>query len=78
VLVFLGLGASTGLLLRRGTQLAALAVAVGYALGYYMLSMRLGKELVRLGALPPAVGAWATVSLGAVCGVVLLHRAMKR
>lgn len=78
VLVFLGLGASTGLLLRRGTQLAALAVAVGYALGYYMLSMRLGKELVWLGALPPAVGAWATVSLGAVCGVVLLHRAMKR
>lgn len=78
VLMFLGLGAPTGLILRRGTQLGALAVSVGYALVYYLLSMRLGKELVREEIVAPAVGAWLAFSLGIVASVLLLARAVKR
>ena len=78
VLMFLGLGAPTGLILRRGTQLGALAVAVGYALTYYLLSMRLGKELVREEVVPPAVGAWLAISIGFAAGAALLSRATKR
>ena len=77
-LMFLGLGASTGLILRRGTQLGALAVAVGYALGYYILSMRFGKSLAAGGVVPPETAAWATIAVGCVVAVVLLQRALRR
>ena len=77
-LLFLLLGVPTGLILRRGTQLGALASAVGYALAYYVLSMRLGKALGESGALPPWVGAWATTGIGLVVGVVLARKAALR
>lgn len=77
-LLFLGLGAPTGLLLRRGTQLGALAVAVGYALVYYLLSMRLGKELGRSEAIHPILAAWASTAGGAVVSIVLLSKALRR
>jgi lipopolysaccharide export LptBFGC system permease protein LptF len=77
-LMFLVLGIPTGLLLRRGTQLGALATAVGYALAYYLLSMRLGRVLAAQTALPPALAAWATNALGFVAGMILMRRAFWR
>jgi lipopolysaccharide export LptBFGC system permease protein LptF len=76
--LFLLLGVPTGLLLRRGTQLGALAFAVGYALVYYLLSMRLGKTLAGWGTVPPEVAAWATTGIGTVAGLILCWRAFRR
>ena len=77
-LLFLVLGAPTGLLLRRGTRIAALATAVGYALVYYVLSMRFGRELGRGGFIPPAAGAWSTNVVGTLLALGLLRKAMRR
>lgn len=77
-LLFLLLGAPTGLILRRGSRLGALAVAVAYALIYYLLSMRLGKELGVRQAVPAPVAAWLTTSVGTAVGLLLLRKAMKR
>lgn len=76
--MFLLLGIPTGLLLRRGTQLAALSVAVGYALLYYLLSLRLGKQLAMSQVVPPLVGAWVVNGLGVVSGFVLMWRAFRQ
>lgn len=75
--MFLLLGAPTGLILRRGTQLGALAAAVGYALLYYLLSMRLSKELASSRVIPPEFGAWLVVAVGCVCGLFLLRKALR-
>ncbi len=77
-LVFLGVGAPTGLVLRRGTQLGALAVAVGYGLLYYIFAVRLGRELGRSGTVEPWVGAWAVPVVGSLIAIVMLWRALKR
>ena len=76
-LLFLGLGAPTGLILRRGTQLGALAVSSGYALLVYVLNLRLSKDLGR-GPVPPALAAWTPTLLGFVASFFLLRRAMRR
>ena len=76
--LFLLLGVPTGLLLRRGTQLGALAAAVGYALLYYFLSMRLGKTLSGWGMVPPALAAWATTCIGSIAGLLLCWKAFRR
>ena len=76
--VFLFLGASTGLLMRRGTQLGALAVAAGYGIFYYVFSMRLGKELGKSTSVPPWVGAWLTTIIGGVVSAILVRRATRR
>lgn len=76
--LFLALGAATGLLMRRGTRLGALAVSILYALIYYLFSEQLGKGLGRNQGLPPQVGAWATLGLGMVAGSILLRRALRR
>ena len=76
-LLFLLLGVPTGLLLRKGTQLSALATAVGYALLYYLLSMRLSKQLALGQFLSPAVGAWAISGVGALYGLWLMRRATR-
>ena len=76
--MFILLGVPTGLLLRRGTQLGALAAAVGYALLYYLLSIRLGKTLSGWGTIPPAVGAWATTMLGSAAGLFLCWKAFRK
>src|SRR6185436_5495692 len=68
-LMFLLLGVPTGLLLRKGTQLSALATAVVYALLYYLLSMRLSKQLALGAYLSPAVGAWAITGVGTLFGL---------
>ena len=64
-----------GLLMRRGTQLGALAVAVGIALVYYLLSMRLGQQLATSNMLPPLLCAWAVNTTGLVVGLVLCRKA---
>ncbi len=75
-LVFLLLGASTALLMRRGTQLGAIAVSVGYALLYYLLSMRLAKVLAGDNVLPPELAAWSVIALGLVGGYFLTRKAL--
>lgn len=77
-IMFLALGVPTGLLLRRGTQLSALSVAVGYALLYYVLSMRLSKELAMSSLLTPVLGAWTINLVGFAIGTWLLRRALRR
>ncbi len=76
--LFLGLGAATGLMMRRGTQLGALAVAAGYGIVYYVLNMRIGKELGLSSSLPPWVGAWLTTIIGGVIAAALMKKAMRR
>lgn len=76
--LFLLLGASTGLLMRRGTQLGALAVSAGYGILYYVLNMRLGKELGQSSDLPPWLGAWLTTIVGGGIAIFLVRRALKR
>jgi lipopolysaccharide export system permease protein len=76
--VFLLLGASTGLWLRRGSQLGAMATAIGFALLYYILSMQLGTELAEVRLIPQAVAAWATNGLFLVAGLLMARRFMWR
>ena len=77
-LVFALLGASTGLLLRKGTRLAAFAVAIGYALAFWLIALRLGKELAIDGTVPAALGAWSAVILTGTAGMILTRRAFSR
>ena len=77
-LLFVLLGMPVGLLLRRGTQLGALSVAVTFALVYYLLSMRLGKQLSSSELVPPVAGAWATSAAGAAIGLLLCWRAFRQ
>lgn len=74
-LMFVFLGVPTGILMRRGTQLAALAVAVGYAILYWISSMRLGDALSGSGALPAEIGAWGPLALWTVGALFLTRRA---
>jgi lipopolysaccharide export system permease protein len=76
-LLFVLIGASTGILMRKGTQLAALAVAVGYALLYWLLSLRLGKQLAEAGTVEPWIGAWGPLLLLCGWGLWLMHRSMR-
>ncbi|MBL8859077.1 MAG: LptF/LptG family permease [Planctomycetes bacterium] len=76
-LMFLLLGAPTALMFRRGTQLLPLAIAVGYALVYYVLSMRLGMILSQARIIPPEPAAWAVVLVGLVAGVLLTRKALR-
>jgi lipopolysaccharide export LptBFGC system permease protein LptF len=76
--MFLLLGIPTGLILRRGTQLGALSIAVGYALLYYVLSMRLSRELGASHVVPPLLAAWTVDIAGCAIGVWLLRRALRQ
>jgi lipopolysaccharide export LptBFGC system permease protein LptF len=76
--MFLLLGIPTGLLMRRGSQLGALAAAVGYALLYYLLSMRLGKGLALATDVPMWLAAWGTTILGCLVGLALSWFALRR
>jgi lipopolysaccharide export LptBFGC system permease protein LptF len=74
--VFLLLGIPTGLRLWRRRQLVAVAASVGYALVYYVLSMRLGHVLVDHHLLTPDRGAWVLPVLGTLIGIDLCRRAL--
>jgi lipopolysaccharide export LptBFGC system permease protein LptF len=76
-LLFLGLGAPTGVWLRKGTQLAAFSVAVGYALIYYLVSLRVGEELGRFSDVPPALAAWGPTVVGLLIGAFMVRRMVR-
>jgi len=76
--VYLFLGLPLGLILGRGKQLGALALAVGVALLYYVLAMRLGQELATRNLLPPLLCAWAVNVLGLCVGAWLMWRAARQ
>jgi lipopolysaccharide export LptBFGC system permease protein LptF len=76
--VFLLLGTATGLSQSRGNQLKGLAAAAGYALAFYLLHMRLGKQLADKGVLPPELCAWTAIAIGLVVGVWLCGRTFRR
>ena len=76
--VFLLIGTATGLSQQRGNQLKGLAIASGYALAFYLLHMRLGKQLADNGILPPEHCAWTAIAIGMVVGVVLAWRGFRR
>lgn len=76
--VFLLLGTATGLSQGRGNQLKGLAAAAGYALAFYLLHMRLGKQLADKGVLPPEPCAWAAIALGAAAGTWLCWKVFRR
>ncbi len=77
-LLFLLLGVPTGLILRRGTQLGALTISVGYVLTYDMLSMKVGKTLGLSADVPPWLGAWGTTIIAFVIALFMIRRAVKR
>ncbi|NUP96902.1 MAG: YjgP/YjgQ family permease [Planctomycetaceae bacterium] len=76
--MFLLLGLPTGLVLRRGSQLAALAAAIAYALAYYLISMRMGKVLANSAVVPEWAAAWGATLLGTLIGVFFTWRALRR
>ncbi|MDP6387204.1 MAG: LptF/LptG family permease, partial [Planctomycetota bacterium] len=76
--LFMLLGVSTGLILRKGTQLGALAASSGYGLLHYLLNIKLAKDL-GLGALfSPEAGAWTPTAIGLLIAAPFMHRALKR
>jgi len=77
-LMFVLVGTGTGILMRRGTQLAALAVSVGYAVMYWVLALRLGKELIFKQVIAPWMGTWGPLLICAAGGFWLLRRAFRR
>jgi lipopolysaccharide export LptBFGC system permease protein LptF len=77
-LLFLLLGAPTGLILRRGNQLAALAVASGFGIGYYAISMNLGSKLAMNTELPVMLVAWGPTGIGLLASIPLLYRGLRR
>ncbi len=77
-LLFLLLGIPTGIRLRSSTQLGAFSGAIGYAFIYYILAMRLGKELALSGTVPALVAAWATDAIFLGVGLIFFVRTLWR
>ena len=77
-LLFLALGAPTGLILRRGTQLGALAIASAFGILYYVLSMNLGRQLATSGMLPGWIAAWSANLIGGALSIPLMRRGLRR
>jgi lipopolysaccharide export LptBFGC system permease protein LptF len=77
-LMFLLLGMPVGLLVRSSTQLRPLAIAMGIALVYYLLALRLGQQLAKNHIAPPLLCAWAVNVLGMGVGAILLGKAIRQ
>ncbi|MHC4263002.1 MAG: LptF/LptG family permease [Planctomycetota bacterium] len=77
-LIFLLVGIPTGLWLRSGNQLAGLGLAAVYAFTYYIVSLRLGRELALSETLPPELAAWTTNGLGLLAGLFLYWKVVRR
>lgn len=78
LILFVLLGAPTGLLLRRGTQLGAMTAAVVYALLYYLVAINIGKQVANGTDLPVALAAWAGNGVGFAVACVLLRKALRQ
>lgn len=78
LILFVLLGAPTGLLLRRGTQLGAMTAAVVYALLYFMVAINVGKQVANGTNVPVVIAAWAGNGVGFVVACVLLRKALRR
>lgn len=76
-LVFFLVGAPIGLTLSGGTQLGALASSVGFALVYYTVTLRFGRDLAAHGTIPPWLGGWGGAILGLTLGLVLTVRVFR-
>jgi lipopolysaccharide export LptBFGC system permease protein LptF len=76
--LFMLLGVSTGLILRKGTQLGALASSSGYGLLHYLLNIKLAKDLGLGGYFSPEAGAWTPTIIGLLIAMPFMHRALKR
>ncbi len=77
-LVFLMLGVATGLRLGGIKPLVSFGAASSYAFVYYVLSMRLGKQLAASGKLEPLVAAWSADGLGLAIGLIWLIKELRR
>ncbi|MEZ6003366.1 MAG: LptF/LptG family permease [Planctomycetota bacterium] len=77
-LIFLLVGAPTGILLRKGTQLGALTVAIGFGLVYYALSVQLGRDLGRGGHVPTWAAVGFVPAVGLLVSLPLVARTVKR
>ncbi len=77
-LLFVLFGAPIGLILRKGTRLAAMSASVGVAFAYYIGSMRLGKQLAAVGGVQPEIAVWAANVVALILGLILTVRAMRR
>ncbi|MCE9593225.1 MAG: LptF/LptG family permease [Planctomycetes bacterium] len=77
-LLYLLLGLPTGLLMKSSTQLGSLAVAVAFALVYYILSMRISKSLAQEGAVHVYLAAWTVPVVGALIGAWLCRKAYRQ
>ncbi|HVS17817.1 MAG TPA: LptF/LptG family permease [Planctomycetota bacterium] len=77
-MVFFLVGAPIGLMLSGGTQLGALASSVGFALVYYTITLRFGRDLASQGTIPPWLGGWGGALLGLSVGAVLTARVFRR
>ena len=77
-ILFLLIGIPTGIVLRSSTQLGAFTGAIGYSFLYYLLAMRLSKELALSGAVHPLIAAWTTDAIFLVIGLVLFVRTLWR
>lgn len=76
--LFVLFGAPIGLMLRRGTRLAAMSASVGVAFAYYIGSMRLGKELAKHSNMEPYIAVWSANVVALLIGMYLTWRAMRR
>ncbi len=76
--LFLLLGFPTGIRLRRGTQLAAFAAAVAYAIVYYVLSLRLAQQLFMSGTLSAAFAPWITNAIACPLGAFLSWKVLRK
>jgi lipopolysaccharide export LptBFGC system permease protein LptF len=77
-LVFLALGVATGIRLGGIRPLASFGAASAYAFVYYVLSMRLGKQLAASGKIEPFVAAWSADCLGLLIGGLWLWKELRR
>lgn len=77
-LLFLLLGFPTGIRLKSGTQLAAFAAAVGYAIVYYVLSLRLAQQFYTSGILPAAFAPWIINSIAAPIATFMSWKVLRK
>jgi lipopolysaccharide export system permease protein len=75
-LVLFFVGSSLGALIRKGGLGMPVVIAIGVFLTYYIISM-VGEQMVKSGALPPAIGMWLSTIVLVPFAIILTYFAMK-